>query len=227
MTESGFRRFASVTAMLSVPAAIASIVVGLAAANFDFAVIDDPGIALTKGAAVAPLAHWAMILDLFGYYVLLLPCALVLWRDVRPQSPAWIDFATLNGVAYVLIGSMGAGMLAVVWPPLIRAYASADAGSAPMVRLVFETFTTAVDRGLWNTLELTFAGCWWFVLGRLLPGRGAFRVVSLLVGLASWLDVAGTILEIPSLASTGLSVYLVLAPVWAALCSLSIRRAVI
>jgi len=181
MTDSGFRRFASAAALLSVPAAAGSIIAGLAASHFDFAVIDDPGIALTKGASVAPLAHWAMILDLFGYYLLLLPCALILWRDLRSQSRAWIDFATLSGVAYIVIGSIGAAILAVVWPPLIRAYAAADAAHAPAVRLVFETITAAVDRRLWNTLELTFAGCWWFVLGRCLQGRSAFKAVSLAV----------------------------------------------
>ncbi len=226
MTDRSFDRVAVITAYLSVPVAFASMVIGLAATQFDLAVIDDPALVLRVGAAAAPSAYWSMICDLFGYYLLLLPCAFALGRRLREGAPAWAQFATACGAGYVVIGASGAAVLAAVWPPLIRAYAAAPASDNEHIRLLFETLTAAVDRGLWNSLELTLAGAWWFVVGRLLPGRSVFKFVSLAVGLASWVDIAGTIGQVPAAASTGLSIYLILAPVWAGLCGkyLSDRR---
>jgi hypothetical protein len=221
--DSSVRRFAVWTGILSALVAAGSMVVGLAALDFDFAAIGDPSRVLTVGAWAARPAYWSMLMDLFGYYLLLLPVTIVLWRDLRPVSPGWIDLASLAGVLYILIGASGAAILAAVWPPLIRAYDPASPDAAH-VKLVFETFTAAVDRGLWNTLEITLAGFWWFTIGLRLS-RAGFGWLSLVLGLACWIDSFATIAMQPGIANAGLSLYLILAPAWAVAAAFHIRRA--
>lgn len=218
-----FRRFAGGAALLSVPLAVGCLVTGLAAAKYDFAALGDPTRALGAPPPAATLTFWSMQLDLFGYYLLLLPLAVALWHDLRPGAPAWVDLVTLCGIGYVLVGAAGAAVLAAVWPPLIQGYA-ADPSGAGTTRLLFEAATRAVDQGLWNMLELILGGVWWVGLGRLLGSRGVLAWVSIALGLAAWLDAAGTIARLPVLATIGLSLYLVLVPLWATLCGARLWR---
>ena len=171
--------------------------------------------ALGAPPPAATLTYWSMQLDLFGYYLLLLPLAVTLWHELRFRAPAWMDLISLCGVSYILVGAAGAAVLGAVWPPLIRAY-PADHLATGAIRPLFEAATRAVDQGLWNTLELLLGGMWWCGLGRLLGPHGFIAWVSVALGLAAWLDAAGTIAHLPALATFGLSLYLVLAPLWAA-----------
>ena len=68
------------------------------------------------------MLRWGLILDLFGYYLLLLPLTLVLRRWTRRETSQWMALATVCGVAYLMIGAIGAAGLAAVVHTLIDRY---------------------------------------------------------------------------------------------------------
>lgn len=207
-----FQRVAAWTAVLSAPLAIASNVLSLTAVNFNFDAYTDTLLLLQAGAEGASLWRWAMLLDMFGYYLLLTPLTLLLWRWLKPRNPEWVAFFTLCLLAYILIGAMGAAILATVIPPLMVAQAAATPG----IEVVFTAFMDMVYGGLWNILEEFIAGIGWIGLGLILRyQRRALSVTTIILGVAALTDSLSNMLGIEPLAVLALNIYLVLAPVWA------------
>jgi hypothetical protein len=68
-----FLVFTGVASLLSAVLAIGCLVLGAIAAQGNMAAFDDPGAFVSVGAQAAPLVYWSVILDLFGYYLLLVP----------------------------------------------------------------------------------------------------------------------------------------------------------
>jgi hypothetical protein len=216
MTDARFQRLAAAGALLSAPLAALCLLTSLAAARFDVGALREPARALAGGTRAAHLTAWSMRLDLLGYYVLLLPLTLLLWRRLRPRSRSWADLVSLCGLGYLLLGAVGASVLCAVWPPLIERYGFAGPAEQGTIRLLFDAIDHAVRRGVWNSLGMVLAGMWWWGLGRLLPRRRRpLARLGVALGAAAWLDAAGTILGLEPVAALGLVVYLLLAPAWA------------
>ena len=157
-----------------------------------------------------------MILDMLGYYLPLLPVALFLWRWLGPRDPDWVLFYTSCGLGYILIGAIGAVILAAVHPPLINAYAQASVEQRPALETVFSAVWNMVYGGMWNILGELLAGIWFVGIGLLLRGeRRIFSIVTMILGISALLDSLGMILNFEGLALLGLSIYVVLAPIWA------------
>jgi hypothetical protein len=193
--------------------ALACLVVGALAVDFDFDAFADPVRTLAH-ARHDELAYWFNILDLFGYYLLLLPVAMLLHLRYRDRSP-WMELITVSGVAYVIIGACGAAVLAAVWPPLMRDHLVASPDTQATIALVFRTATLAVTTGLWNTLEMVLAATWWIGLGML--SRRDTPVVgglALATGVACALDALGNLVRVGVLSELGLNGYLLLSIVW-------------
>jgi hypothetical protein len=153
---------------------------------------------------------------MLGYYLPLLPVALFLWHWLKSKGPAWVRFYTFCGLGYILIGAIGAAILAAVWPPLINAYTQASAQQRAVLETVFDTIANMVVWGMWNILEELLAGIWFLGIGLLLRSeRRIFSIASIVLGISALLDSIGMILDIRALADLGLYVYLVLAPIWA------------
>src|ERR1041385_1308043 len=74
----------------------------------------------------ARLLRWGLILDMFGYYLPLLPAVLLIQQWFRGISLDWIRFYTVCGIGYILIGATGAAILAAIQIPLIDAYTQAS-----------------------------------------------------------------------------------------------------
>lgn len=211
-----FQRFAAVTAIISFLLALTSNVLSGMAYNFSPDIFTNPVLMLSVGTDGASLLRWGMILDMLGYYLPLLPLALFLQRWLGSRNPDWTRFYTFCGVGYILIGAIGAATLAAVLPPLIVAFASASADLRRVLEIVFSTIWNMVYGGMWNILEVLLAGIWFLGIGLLLRAeRRILSIVSIILGLSALLDSLGMMLRIDSIALFGLSIYLVLAPVWA------------
>ena len=78
-----------------------------------------------------------MILDMLWYYLLLLPVIFLLHDLIKTKS-AWNQLITFNGIAYVLVGAIGASILAIVWPYIITAYPGAALPSQEILKSNFQ-----------------------------------------------------------------------------------------
>src|ERR1700682_2607994 len=85
-----FQRIVGMTTMLSFLPALASGICLAAAAKFRPGALSDPGSLISIGRDGASLFRWGMMLDVFGYYVLLAPLALWLWKWLRLNSPLFV-----------------------------------------------------------------------------------------------------------------------------------------
>lgn len=176
---------------------------------------DDPMQLLGMANLNVPLIRWAMLTDLFGYYLLLLPCIYFLRPYLREQTP-WADLITYCGTAYVLIGAIGAVIMAEVVCPLLTQYLTALPARQAHLRMTYQTLNWFVYNGLWNLLETLLAGLWWTLTGAVL--RTWYKPlgwVTIALGLFTALDALGNLLALPLPAAIGLNIYLLLAPVWA------------
>ena len=213
-----FQRFAALTAILSFLFAVGNIVATILAmpTNVSTDILTDPVLALSVGANGTVLLRWGMIFDMLGFYLLLLPVALFLWRWLEPRDRDWVRFYTICGLGYILIGAIGAAIFAAVHAPLATAYTTASAAERKTLEIVFGTVVNLVYGGMWNILEVLLAGVWFLGIGLLLRSeRRMFGLFSIVLGIAALLDSVGNILSLVTLASLGLYLYLLLAPIWA------------
>jgi hypothetical protein len=210
-----FQRLTAWITILAVVSYIISVVLLLAVMNYSFSVEAFSGAMISIGSRGANLLRWAMIFDVFGSYLLLTPLALHLWSWLRPKSPNHVTLYTLCGLAYILIGSMGAIVLSAVLPPLINDYAQASVSQRDTLQVVFNGFLNAVFLGLWNPLEVFLLGIWLVGLGPLIQReRRALGIVTRLLGLSALIDSAGRFLNIESMFIVGSSGLFLLVPIW-------------
>lgn len=217
--ERQFQRIAVATTILSFLFALASLICLGMATNFNPSALSNPGSLIAIGADRANLYRWGMVFDVFGYYVLLAPLALVLWKWLRPKGALLVTLYTLCGFGYMLVGAMGAIVLAAVEPPLITQYAQANGTLRELLQTIFISFHNAVYLGLWNPLEAALAGIWLVGIGSLLwRERRAFGIVSILLGTGALLDVFGNIVELEPVFLLGVSWLVLFFFVWVAWC---------
>ncbi|HEY5823509.1 MAG TPA: hypothetical protein VIT44_04045, partial [Cyclobacteriaceae bacterium] len=75
------------------------LVVGLFAVQFDFDAFGNPVKVLTMPGVSADLMRWFMLLDMFGYYLLLLPIIFFIHRELE-RTTAWAAVITASGFGY-------------------------------------------------------------------------------------------------------------------------------
>ena len=213
-----FQRFAALAAIISSALALGGIVhsvSGMAAIDSNTDVTFWLSW-LSIGADGARLLRWGLILDMLSYYLPLLPVALFLWRWIGPRNPDWVLFYTSCGLGYILVGAIGAAILAAVHPPLISAYAQTSVEQRPVLETVFSAVWNMVYGGMWGILEVLLAGIWFLGIGLLLRGeRRLFSIFSIILGISALLGSLGVILGIEAIAFFLGVIYGLLAPVWA------------
>jgi hypothetical protein len=203
--------------------AAACMYTGADAVNYDFEAFANPVLTLTY-AANHQQAERFLLLDMFGYYLLLLPLIFYLHQQYKFQS-SWTPLITFSGLAYVLIGSIGAAILTALWPELMKDYLAADESNKQFVAGLFKTSTLLVTEGLWNILEVLFASVWWMGTAALLNRENKWLgALTLTAGLATLADAIGNIVGLKSLAEAGLNLYLVLGIAWPLLMGIAIIR---
>jgi len=218
------RRTAAWLAILALPLAYANVGLGLLAADFDLTAFEDAVQGFRSVASHpsgAELLRWSMIADMLGFYLMLVPLALVLWIWLKDQSPQWMSLFTLFGLGYLFFGAMGAAILSVVMPSQIDAYARTAATESHIHEAISVAFASAIYDGVWGTLNPLLAGVWWIGIGGFLRrDRRALGWVTIVLGIFMVLrDV-----KIGSIELIGLSVYFVLAPIWAAWLGVDLLR---
>jgi hypothetical protein len=210
-----FQRFTAVTAIVSFFTAVASDVLQAIPVNFSSDLPINPALFLSVGPDGAALLRWGLILDMLGYYLPLLPIALFIQHWLKSKSPIWVRFYTTCGVGYILIGATGAVTLAVVQPPLINAYAQASVEQRPVLEIIFGAIWNIVYAGMWNILGELLVGIWFLGIGLLLRSeRRVLSIIAMIVGISALVDSLGNIVGMESLALVGLSIYIILVPIW-------------
>jgi hypothetical protein len=213
--DRSFLRVAAITAIVSLPLAAGNILTMFLAVHFNLNAISHPLELIREGATGAQLWHWAMVLDILGYYLLIVPVIMALRGSLRPKSPNWVDLASLCLLMYCFIGAIGGAILATALPPLVNSYSTA--GSQRIVlESIFNSYSNGVYRGMWNLLEEFLAAIGWIGFGLVSWSRHRrLGQTTTLLGLACLVDSVGTALNIDAIGSVGLTVYLILAPIWA------------
>jgi hypothetical protein len=215
--ETSFFKIAGLVALLSCPVALASLMLIFAAFNWDFETAFDPVKAIAFQPDPSATLRWGWILDIFGYYLPIVPLALALHRRLSFAAPLHSQLFTLCGLGYILVGAIGAAMLAGATVPLYEAYAAGDVAQKAAVTQIFANLNNEVMSGVWNIFTMTLAAVWFLGTGWLL--RSEYRglgIFTSLLGIASLADVIGYVLQSEALSGAGLNFYLFLAPVWAA-----------
>lgn len=212
----GQQRNIGAISILSGILALACILSSVVAANYNMDAMADPLLILSTPGTSADAARWSMILDMFGYYLLLLPVIYLLHDWMRTRS-AWSNLITFCGLAYVLIGGIGASVLAVGWPKIMAAYPLATAAEQQVLKANFSLLNDMVYGSMWNLLEMLFAAAWWGFTGYLLlkSRYKAMGWLTIVTGISCLGDSISGILQTAWLHELTLNLYLVLAIVWA------------
>jgi hypothetical protein len=225
MREQTFQRVAAVVALVGVAFAIASALLEIAAISDT----TDPASAfpavITNGRTAGALFHYSMVSDMLGYYLLLIPLAIYLWRWLRLQSPLLCAASTTAGLGYCLLGAAGAAVLGAVLPALGDQYSAALPAQREVLLAIGTAVANAVYRGIWNTLDAITAGVWWFGTGYLLRGqRTKLGIVWMVTGAASLVDAAGFMIGVPSVGLIGLIAFILLVPISVAAIAVDLLR---
>jgi len=209
---------AGVITIVSGVLALACVITGMIALDYDFDAFADPMLMLTMHNITVSAARWSMVFDMFGYYLFLLPLIFLLHRWMKDKS-LWAHLVSFCGSSYVLAGAMGASVLAAVWPSILSHYPRAEGEIQLVMKANFQFVNGIVYDGLWNLLEMFFAGMWWLMTGAILY-RQKFSFIGIFtaaLGVCSLLDDLATIFQFSPLHQLTSNAYLFLAIIWAIL----------
>ncbi|MFT5223774.1 MAG: hypothetical protein ACI867_002098, partial [Glaciecola sp.] len=195
---------------------LASLVVGLSGADYDFEAFSEADTFIALGADAASPVLWGMWLSLFGSYLLVVPLALHLHRELRDDAPAVSDLASVGALLYILLGAAGAGVLAATAPHLMEQWSLADAAGRSDLLAQFDLARRIAEDGLQGVVQ-NVAGATWFIgMGVLLRAhhRG-LGTTAIVIGVALVLNTLGILVDVEGLRMLGLTGTVLLAPMWA------------
>ena len=129
----------------------------------------------------------------------------------------WHHLITFCGLGYVLVGAIGASILAVVWTSVLKDYATATPDLQLVLKNNFRFFNEMVYSGMWNLLEVFFAGFWWLAAGIVLCKKRYLLagLLTVITGVSSLADGVAGVFQSAALHEAALNAYLLLAIIWA------------
>lgn len=207
------KKIIGVLTILSGVLALGCMVVGLLATQFNSEAFANPVMLLEMPGVNPEYIRWFMLLDMFGYYLLLLPVLWYLHRKIELKT-AWASCISSAGFGYVIIGAIGAAALAVVWPTLMVNYGLASSETKEIYKANFLLANDFVAKGMWNTLEVFLCGVWWLGIAMFATESRALKITTILLSTFCFVDGTGELLGLPIVAEIGLNGYLILAIVW-------------
>jgi hypothetical protein len=210
-----FGRWAGALAIAAGPLTLLGLVLGLVLVDFDAEAFRDPDVVLGLGVDAAGTLRASYLLVMLGSYLLLVPLAVWLWSRLGPRDDAGWVLALVAGLAYLGLSAAGASILAAVWPALIQEFAAAGSQGGA-VRTAFVTATRIAEDGLQGAIQNLAGAVWWTAVALRLRrlGHRALAVLTLVLGAASAVNALGSLLSADALTLPGLTLTVLLAPVW-------------
>ncbi len=151
--KQSFQKVTAITTLLAGPLAWLSLVVGLIGVEYDFEVFSDVNSLIAIGSEAAELIRWSLLLNMIGSYLLLIPLLIFLRAWLKKDSPIFVDFYSLCGLLFLLLGAVGAAISASVWPKLINEFAGATASQQETLAIVFRTVAGVTEEGIQSSIQ--------------------------------------------------------------------------
>ncbi len=129
------------------------------------------------------LFRWAMLVDIFGFYLPILVIGGYFWHAFGPRTGASVHVAVLAMAFYVTVGISGASIQQAVVHPLSQLYTAGDATTKAAAVTAWTTIAHAAQGGLW-WCEGPAVLLWTLVVGKQLRMDG-WRG-SLLLQISGW-----------------------------------------
>lgn len=223
-SDHSFSKVVGWVTLISGMVALLSYFLVAASVNFNYDFFSNPASIFTIQGVSIEMLRWSMITDIFGYYLMLLPLVYY-FKKWLLEKTKWYDLITFLGVSFIVLGALGATILATVWPYLLETYFTASMQEKGQILILFQTFTQMVEVGIWNLLDGILGGSWWLIIGiNLKPNNKAIAWLSIFIGILMFLDSIGNMLLIKLLSDTSLNIYLLLVPFWAMLIGYAILK---
>jgi hypothetical protein len=225
MPSRRFQKFASIFAIFAFFTANVSTFMALVATKFNMDIFLYPGIMLTELAGKGYIAKYSTILDMFGFYLPLIPLVLMLYWWLRKKDYEFVTLATICGLAYCLLGALGAAVGSSSISAQMNYYASATMQMKDVHHAIFILLNDFVEHGVWASLDTFLAGTWLIVINNFLrKERKAIGWFGIITGAFYSCYGIGEVTGLKYLGMIGLSVYLLLTPIWAASVGISVLR---
>lgn len=220
------RTLAAITAILSLPFAIATQVLFGLVSGGEIAFYFDGARMLNLSPAHAEIYQLALWSDILGYYLIYLPLIAYAWRTFRSVDPALVDFLSLSGVIYCLLGAFAAAGMAGAFEGLYAHHNTITSAQPNGAEAAWAATIGGGFRGLW-LLEAVLAALWlgglariFACTGRRILGLGAAALAAIwLVQFTTWL------MDAADISNVALAVVVALTPIWAFCLGLSLLRA--
>ena len=210
-----FKKIVAWMAIISMPVAFSSTFLNTYWTNFNLLAFTAPEILLQEMGN----SSWLIItfmLDLFGYYLPLIPLAIYIPTLLDKEHSGMVKLFTFSGLAYILCGSIGASLCISILPSLADSYLHSSGDEQLMYFTVFSAFFNGIFFGLWDLLDPILSGIWWLGIGVYLQRKWkVLGLVTMILGLFSLLTSVGYVVGNHTLQDIGLNFYLGLAPLWA------------
>lgn len=212
-----------ISAVLTTLFTIGNVVTLLASVGGNSSALFDGAQMLTLGAAAAPMFHASMVFDLLAY-LSLAPVVLFWWSRLKAVNEGLVSLYAFCGVAYSLLGSIGAVVVDAVIPQMMNSYSAATPAQQEAMQFAARTLYRAVEHGIWNPLEVLMVSVWFLGIGLLLRRwKPGLAILAIIIGAVGLLDPLGWIVSSDAVLSIG-ALGNILIPVWTAWFGIGLLR---
>ncbi len=219
-----FKGIAAVSAILAAPVQLIFLSIGFLAIDFNAEIMADQSLMIALGDQAAEMFRWGEVLDIFGFYLLLIPVALYLRHWLHPHRPNLVDLFTLFGLGSIFFGVAGAAIRFGAMTEMMHAYVQASGAEREMLAALFQVLIDVIFSGL-STLEILLMGGWVLGMGLVLRReRRAFGLFTTMLGIAYLVTVAGVLFQIDAIIVAFTGIVVPLFPIWTVWLGIAIWR---